>query len=124
MTDWQVAETVLRISNGELFIVTAWLSVFLAYHLVKVGAQRRVWRGMSWRKLPMSMQLAVALLTVSIAVTVMSSELVAPAGHVLGVIGFLCALRVVTKPMLGSWPWFGAVGCGILYAIVSVILLF
>lgn len=129
----------LEVGNGVLAIVTAWLSVFLAYHLVKVGAQRRIWR--SWSKFPVSMQFAIAFFTVSVATCTASAAIwvsryarpdgmllagdvgvvAIAAGRGLATAGFLCALRIVTRPMIGPWPWIGALLSVIAYLAWSTI---
>lgn len=120
----------LEIANGVWTIVSAYLVVFLVYHLIKVGRQRRVWR--RWGSLPLSIQLAIGVLIGSCGVVVTRSvtwwsrysnggyiELrnFDTAGYwfgtILGVVGFMCILRVSTKPMLGHAPWIAAlISCG------------
>lgn len=123
---------VLEMANGVWTIVSIWLVVFLAYHLVKVGAQRRVWKyGLN---LPLSIQLAVGIWIVCIGVLVTRAvvwvsrfsndgfielkeiETVSfVLGTLVGLAGFMCILRVVTKPMLGHWPWVSALACCAIY---------
>lgn len=142
MIEWWGWEYLLEVGNGELAIMTGWLSVFLVYHVVKVGSQRGAWSLRAWRKLPQSMQLAISFLAVTLAafitaVVIWSSRytngilvvrgidsIVISVARILSVIGFLCALRVVTRPMRGQWPWLGAIGCGLAYLAWSVARLF
>lgn len=123
----------LEAANGEWAIAAGWLSIFLTYHLAKVGAQRRIWRR-GWISLPLSMQMAVAMLAISVAVLVTRAiiwfsrythdgaiyggdSVLFAAATALGIIGFLCALRVVTRPMIGRWPWWCAVASSVLYLV-------
>lgn len=123
MLDWH---NILEVANGVWAIVALWLTVFLIYHLLLVKSQRSI----SWSRmfnLPLSMQLAVGTLVVSSAIfitrtiiwlsrhanngllSLQATDTIAfVSGTVLGIIGFLCILRTVTRPLLGHWPWIGA----------------
>jgi len=143
MTEWWGWQYLLEVGNGELAIITGWSVVFLAYHVLKVGTQRKVWSWSGWRKLPQAMQLAVSFLAVaaatfSVAAVIWLSRyqngsylvvrgidtIVISLARVLSVLGFMCALRVITRPMRWQWPWLGAMGCGALYLVWSVLRLF
>jgi|SRR5579859_2052551 len=116
----------LEVGNGLWAIVSAYLVVFLAYHLIVVAGQRKV----AWREWPLSMQLAAGVWIAVFGVlttrsVVWSSRyandsylLLTPLGSVVfglgvfaGLVGFLCILRVATKPMLGHWPWISCLIC-------------
>lgn len=112
----------LEVSNGEWLIVCTSLSLFLIYHLVRVGSQRRIgWRRWLWN-LPLSMQLAVGVLIISLGVGTRSAliwwgrfkygaplqginEWMLLWGTLLAILGFMCVLRVITRPVFGHWPW-------------------
>jgi hypothetical protein len=130
---------VLEVGNGLWAIVSAYLVVFLSYHLVKVGAQRRI-RLSGWLELPLSMQLAlgtwIAVFGVLTTRTVVwtsryanDSDLQLTAvgtimfavGIAIGLVGFLCILRVATKPMLGQWPWVSCLICCAFYLLWATV---
>lgn len=117
---------ILEAGNGVWALTALWLTVFLIYHLLIVRMQRKI----KWTKilqLPLSMQLALGMLVVSISILTTrgiiwysrytNNSTFAPQatdttvyvlGTILGVIGFLCILRTVTRPILGHWPWVGS----------------
>lgn len=122
-------------ANGVWAIVALWLTVFLIYHLVVVGFQRSIKLSRIFN-LPLSMQLAVGTLVVSVAIfitrfiiwisrhsnngvlSLQATDTVAfISGTVLGIIGFLCILRTVTRPILGHWPWIGALVNAAIYVV-------
>jgi hypothetical protein len=128
--DWRFA---LEIGNGLFSIVCLFLTVFLAYHLLKVGVQRRIWRKGLF-DLPLSMQLAVGFWVCSFGVFISRvipwASRFANDGHIqlraleqagfvmgtfIGLTGFFCVLRVVTRPMLGQWPWILCLFCCVTY---------
>jgi len=128
---------VLEIGNGLWTIISFYLVVFLAYHLVKVGAQRKVWRK---HRVPLSIQLAVSVWIAALGVLVTRSLVWAlrfvgggelemksietatfSLGIFIGLTGFMCILRVATRPMLGQWPWVSALGACCAYLIWSVL---
>jgi archaellum biogenesis protein FlaJ (TadC family) len=122
----------LELGNGEWAIVCISLTFFLIYHLIAVGRMRRI----GWRrwicKLPLSMQLAQAFLVVTAFLAYRSASLwydrathggqltnlnevsllIGTAG---ATVGFMCVLRVVTKPVLGHWPWMITLGAMLAY---------
>lgn len=133
-------EYVLELGNGALAIVTGWLVVFLVYHVFKVGSQRRVWSWNGWKRLPQALQLAVSFLAVTVATFLVAlviwlvryrnesyliveglDTIIVSFARVLSVGGFLCALRVVTRPMRLQWPWIGAVASCVLYLAWSLL---
>lgn len=128
----------LEIANGLWMIIAFWLIVFLAYHIIVVGKQRHI-HGKKWIDLPLSMQLAVAVWFSSVGicttriiiwwsrfqndgyVEMQSFDTFGfLIGTMIGLAGFLCLLRVVTRPMLGDWPWTSALTCCALYILWSV----
>lgn len=118
----------LEVANGVWSIVALWLAIFLGYHLLKIRERKNL----PWSRifnLPVSMQLAVGTLIVSSAIFINRSALWFESskhggdvelsyldsawcwflvGTIFGIAGFLCILRTVTRPMLGHWPWVGA----------------
>lgn len=119
---WTDSRHLLEMGNGVWAIVCVYLVVFLIYHITKVGLQRRIWR--KWKSPPLSIQLAIGVWIASTgiagtrAVTWWSRY--SHEGNidmhdfdtaayvlftVIGVIGFMCILRVSTRPMLGHTPW-------------------
>jgi hypothetical protein len=128
---------VYEVLSGLCAITLIWLSVFLSYHLVIVGSQRQIWR--RWRKLPLSIHLAGAILVIACSSAVMNfvmwlsrftnnsvltfrdiDSIVFISATVVFLIGCLWVLRVITRPMLGPWPWWGATGTAAVYLSWSV----
>lgn len=128
-------DKLLELGNGLWTITCAWLMVFLAYHLIKVSRLRRVGLGRWLFRLPLSMQLALGVLVACVGIVirtgqvwldrmlnggalsgaVMFSTFWFVAGTLIAVTGFMCILRVATRPMLGNWPWVGAAFCMLVY---------
>lgn len=130
---------VLEIGNGLWTIVSVYLVIFLAWHLFIVGAQRRI-KVMGWLNLPLSMQLAVGtwiacggvLITRAVVwgarytndgfLQLENGETALFAlGILVGLVGFLCILRVTTKPMLGHWPWVSCLTCCAFYLLWALL---
>lgn len=129
---------VLEMANGVWTIVSIWLVIFLAYHLHRVGIYRR---GFDSRDDDNgSLQLAIGIWIVAIGVLVTRMVVWASrfsndgfielkqlettsfvCGTIIGLIGFLCILRIVTKQMMGDWPWISALVCCTIYVGWSLI---
>src|SRR5262245_55283610 len=118
-------------------ISTIWVSGFLIYNLSIISAQRRVSPKQWLFKLPLSMQLAVGMLILSVGTLIRSASIWIDralsdgalsslswtgvgllAGAFIAVCGFMCILRVVSKPVLGHWPWVSAVAAMLIYIAV------
>lgn len=129
----------LTVGGGLWLIVSAYLVVFLAYHIIKVGMQRRL-RPRRWLEMPLSMQIAVGIWVAKVGVLVillaMSRVWIGGTVHFeessvavgfmafglfLGLAGFLCILRVSTRPMLGHWPWVSCLICCSFYLLWSAL---
>lgn len=129
-TEWRY---VLEIGNGLWTIVCGYLAVFLGYHLLVVVQQRKLW-SKPWATLPMSVQLAVGTWVSCLGVlltrlvifgsrvlndgflAMTSNETAVFAGGIfIGLAGFLCILRVATRPILGHWPWISCLICCAFY---------
>ena len=128
--DWRFA---LEIGNGLFSIVSLFLFVFLAYHMIKVGAQRRVLQKGLFH-LPTSVQLAVGIWVSSLGMLGTRAipwasrfmndgyiqlryieQIVFVIFTFVGLAGFMCILRVATRPMLGHWPWVLCLACCVIY---------
>jgi hypothetical protein len=130
--DWRY---VLEMANGVWTIVSIWLFVFLAYHLKIVGVRHQGAKNGDG-----GVQLAIGIWIVCVGV--LTTRMVVWAsrfsndgfiqlkqietitfvtGTIIGLIGFLCILRVVTMAMLGHWPWLSALACCAVYIAWSVI---
>lgn len=115
-----------EMSNGVWAILAFWLSIFLTHHLVMVWRSHH-FRWKSFINLPLSMQLAIGMLVVTIAILInqtavwyarhtnfgvfseqASSSVIFLVGKTVGIVGLLCILRTVSKPALGNWPWLSA----------------
>lgn len=127
---------ILEMGNGVWAVTALCLTVFLTQHLVKVVFFRRPKRGLFDQ--PSSVQLAIGVYVVGIAILItrgiiwwarylsggplLDLELrftdLYSFGVALGIVGFLCIIRVVTRPVFGHWPWMltlAAVGIYILF---------
>lgn len=103
-------------------ILAAFCVVFLVVHLYSVGTHKHISlrRWLCW--LPIGMQMAVAMLVIGTAEVITRGSVwfwrattggdparlvdfgfFLAGGATLGCVGFLCLLRVVTKPF-GRWP--------------------
>lgn len=122
-----------EMANGVWAILALWLSIFLTHHLVTVWRQRRLpWT--RFVKLPLSMQLAIGMLVVTLAILitrsivwwqrfthdgVLNDRATATAtflvGTGIGIVGLLCILRTVSRPLLGHWPWLSALASVAVY---------
>jgi hypothetical protein len=117
---WMDWRHVLEIGNGLISIVSIYLVVFLAYHLIKVGVQRRAQIG----HLPASMQIALGIWVTFVGVLMTRvvpwasrftndgyidlksiETMVFSIGVFVTLIGAMCVLRITTRPMIGHWPW-------------------
>lgn len=116
-------DRLLELSNGLWTIVSVSLVIFLSYHLIKVSILRKITFRMWFFRLPLSMQLALGILIVALGIAMRSGQVwvdrllhageLSPSfgthtfvfGTLVAVTGFMCILRVLTRPMLGNWPW-------------------
>lgn len=124
----------LEVANGVWALLALWLSIFMVYHLMIVRMQRRIKWSRFITGLPLSMQVAIGTLVISVAVfmtriviwwaryrhggdldLLMPETRVYLSGTALGIVGFLCILRAVSQPIFGHWPWVGALVSAVLY---------
>jgi hypothetical protein len=119
----------LEAGNGVWAVLALWLSIFMAFHVLMVRVQRHIkWHRLLFNfHLPLSIQIAIGTLAVSVSIAMTRAvlwwsrykhdghlDLLMPesgfylAGTVLGIVGFLCILRTVSQPVFGQWPWVGA----------------
>lgn len=122
-----------EMANGVWSILAFWLSIFLTHHLFIVWRQRRI-PVTRFVKLPLSMQLAMGMLVVTLAIFITRSivwwqryshngvlndhataTLAFLVGTGIGIIGLLVILRTVSKPIHGHWPWLSALASVIAY---------
>lgn len=114
----------LEIFNGSWAILSLYAVIFLLYHLSHIGSQRDVgMRHWMFGNIPQSMQLALAILAVSAGVFISRAPIwywrmvtggdfasfditrgFLTFGAGLGCVGFMCLIRVVTRPMTSGWP--------------------
>lgn len=113
----------LELGNGLWTIVCFSLTIFLTYHIIKVASLRKIMQRRRWLKPPASLQMAIGFLVATFGILVrcapiwldralhggVLSEGADRASLVVGtaiaVVGFMCVLRVATRPMVGHWPW-------------------
>lgn len=129
----------LELMNGNWSLLSFFAMVFIGYHLLDVTARRRVTLRQWLTDLPQSMQLAVALFTISLGIFLSRAPVWYwrfttggdPAhlsdikellflGGVCGCLGVICAVRVVTRPMLSHWPWIAALLTGLVYTTMTL----
>ena len=111
----------LELLNGNWGIAATSLAIICAIYLIHESAARGLpsWH---WRKrLTMGMRVAIAMLTLSVGVSirsvevwvwrVVSSDLADLSqfwlifGGVIALIGFLCCIREISRPLYGNGPW-------------------
>lgn len=129
---WQ---NILEMGNGVWAIVALWLIIFLTYHLLKVFFLRWPRRGIFDQ--PQSVKLAVGVYVVAWAILITRGVIwwgrssnggkltdleangvnIYTAGVALGIVGFLCILRTVTRPNFGHWPWLAALFTVFIYIV-------
>lgn len=132
----------LEIMNGNWAILATFTAVYVSYHLIDVAHRRGVTLQKWFTDLPQSMQLAVAFLTVSVGVIFSRApvwfwrfmtdgdplkfsagiKMLLTIGAALGCFGYICAIRVITRPMRSHWPWITAALCAVLYTVGTLIL--
>lgn len=122
-----------EMANGVWAILALWLFIFLTHHLVIVWKQRRL-PLTKFVSLPLSMQLAFGMLIVALAIFITRSivwwqryshdgvlndqattTLTFLLGTGVGIVGLLCILRTVSKPIHGHWPWLSALASVTVY---------
>jgi uncharacterized membrane protein YgdD (TMEM256/DUF423 family) len=111
----------LELLNGNWGIAATSLATICAIYLIHETAARglpsRHWR----KKMTMGMRVAIAMMVLSIGVAVRSGEVylwrVASGdldklnmmwliiGGTIALLGFLCCIREISKPLYGVWPW-------------------
>lgn len=120
---------ILEVGNGVWAILAAWLTIFMAFHVLIIRMQRKIkWSMLLFNfRLPLSVQMALGTLAVAFGVFLTRFVLwlirfeshgevyigtphsfVYGLGVAIGVVGFLCMLRTVSQPTFGYWPWIGA----------------
>jgi len=114
-------EFILEVQNGNWGIAAAGLAVICGFYLAHEGIALRVW-GWGWRdRLTQGMRNAVAIGTASAGVSIRSvaaylwrfgggeikdlSQTWILIGGIIAVIGFLCIIREISKPLYGNGPW-------------------
>ena len=116
-----VSEFLLEVLNGNWGISAVALAVisglYVGHETLALGIGIWDWRKEASRR----MRLALAVFTLSLGVGIRSievtrwrmmgaasgelSQLWLTAGSVLAVIGFLCCIREISKPLYGDGPW-------------------
>lgn len=114
-------ESILETLNGNWGIAAAALAVICAIYLIHEGIAYRVF-GRGWRdRLTRSMRIMSGVLAVSVGVGISSIEKARwrmfggdihnlsktwlLIGGVLALVGFLCLVREISKPLYGNGPW-------------------
>lgn len=135
------ANLFLEIFNGSWAILSLYSVIFLIYHLRDIGARRRI-NSRHWYlgRIPQSMQLAISVLAIAAGVFVSRAptwywrlttggdfsdfdtiRTFLTVGAGLGCIGFMCLIRVVTRPMTSGWPPLLAAGTVTVYIVARLI---
>jgi hypothetical protein len=124
VVDRRSIDKVLELANGEWVIVCLCLLAFLIYYLLHVGRAYKLLTVRRVIRLPMGMRLAIGIAVVCVgmisrsapiwydrfthdgvltSISMMEKALLI--GTAISITGFCCIMRVVTRPMLGNWPW-------------------
>lgn len=129
----------LEMMNGNWAILAIFTTFFLGFHLWDVSRRRGVTIQQWFTDLPQSMQLAVALFTISVGVVLSRApvwywrftsngdparlgeiKIWLTLGAAIGCLGFMCAIRVITRPMMSHWPWLMSAGVAVIYTLATL----
>lgn len=120
--------------NGNVGIAALSLTIICAIYLVHQTIALKTW-GRDWRRrATAAMRLAAAVMTLSIGAGIRSAEVVRwrmtggaigdlrqgvlTIGTVVALVGFLCCIREISKPLYGDGPWVWTLVTMILYSVV------
>lgn len=129
--------------NGVFVILLANACIWLTYYIFE---QKRI-HSVSLIKVttedgPLGVRLAIPMLTLKFGLLLraviwgwvelgpghkdlqLSEFLIVVFGSLLVVAGFLCLIRVLTKPRFGSWPWLVVGAVVLMYVVVAQFLFF
>jgi len=127
----------LELVNGNWGIAASSLAIICAVYLI----HETLSRGMpSWhwrRKITMGMRVAIAMLTLSAGVAIRSAEVYlwrAMSGELpdlsqfwlivgsgIALMGFLCCIREISRPLYGNRPWIWTLAAMAVFTIGSVV---
>lgn len=111
----------LQILNGEWSIAAAALSIICAIYLVHEGRAYHIMAVGGRARLTRSMRVMLGIFTLSVGVCLRSVAVMAwrmsggdlrdlsntwlLVGAVIALVGFLCTIREISKPLYGNAPW-------------------
>lgn len=130
------AKFVLEVQNGNWSIVAAGLGLVCLIYYIHETIALRVW-GWDWRsRLTPGMRNAIALGTLSLGVCIRStaiylwragggdindlSETWILIGGIVAVVGFLCTIREISRPLYGNAPWLWTLAVMVLFTVAVV----
>jgi hypothetical protein len=122
MTDDERLRFTLEVINGDWALLSFILMLMCAFYLVHELLARHMapWRTGKWAQ---GMRVATAIMAISAGVAITRvvifwwrhfydasefSHLQAAAliaGAAIGTVGFICAIREISHPLYGHWPW-------------------
>lgn len=113
----------LELLNGNWGIAAAALTIICGIYLSHESIARRIpiW---DRSRMTLGMRVSVGLFFLSAGIAIRSAEVylwrrfggsdlselnqpVLVIGSALALIGFLCCIRVISRPLYGNWPWVG-----------------
>jgi len=128
-------EAILEIQNGDWGIAAAALAVICGFYLAHETVARKAW-GWTWRqRWTQGMRNAVAIGTMAMGVAIRSaaawawrnsggdlkdlSQTWLLIGGVIAVVGFLCVIREISKPLYGNAPWLWTLAAMVVFTLFS-----
>ena len=126
----------LELLNGNWGIASASLAIICGMYLL----HETLARGMpSWqwrKKITVGMRVAIALMTLSLGVSIRSTEVYIwrvlsgdlpdlsqfwlILGGTIALVGFLCCIREISKPLYGNGPWIWTLVFMALFTVASI----
>lgn len=121
-------EFLSEILNGNAALAAISLTIICAIYLAHEAVALKVW-GWEWRsRLSRGMRVAMAVMTLSVGAGLRSVEVVRwrvmggklsefwlTAGSIVAMIGFLCCIREISKPLYGDGPWLWTLAAMVIY---------
>lgn len=124
---------ILEILNGYWAIAAASLTVICVIYLVHEALAHKVF-GYGWRsRLTGSMRVMLGVMTMALGVAIRSTEVTAwrlrggdlanlsqfwlILGGTLALLGFICTIREISKPLYGDGPWIWTMVAMALYTV-------
>ena len=119
-------QTLLAVINGVWGLLAFALALVTVVYVYQEGTERRLTIRQWLFGMPLGMRVAVAIMIIAFGVVLTRGTIwvwrtlygggpftqtmlaLLLTGAVLGAVGFLCAIREISKPLYGDWPWLAA----------------